>query len=323
MDNPGLVEAVRAFSRFHARTIGMLEARAPGTDVPLPQARILQEIGSADRPASAAELSRDLALDPGYVSRLVAQLETSGLVERTPAPDDRRRLELTMTDAGSAVFAAMDRTAAQELGAMLARLGETQQRSLVEAMRRIEALLSPAAAPPVVLRDPAPGDLGVVIQQQARLYAREYGFDVSFEGFLAGIMADFVKGYDPAGERAFVADRAGAVVGAVFVVREDVTTAKLRMLHVEPDARGLGVGKRLVAAAVGFAREAGYRRMGLWTNDILLAARRIYEAAGFTLDEEERHHSFGQDLVGQFWSLDLTEAPAPPAVAAGRAPDAA
>ena len=302
------VETVRRFNRFHTRLVGALNEGLLESDFSLPQARILYEIDKAQpgQSVSAAALGRFLSLDPGYLSRLIAGLEKQGLLLRTPAPDNARRLLLSLTPKGQAAAAGLDAASAAEVTGLMEKLSDSEQHQLVGAMQKMLRLLdSGGDAATFVLRDPEPGDLGWVVHRQTVLYHREYGFDWTFEAMIAGIVAEFARTFDPQSERCWIADRDGEVAGSVFVVREDAATAKLRMLYVEPSARGLGLGRRLVDECIRFARARGYRRMVLWTNDVLHAARRIYQATGFELVDEEPHRSFGQDLVGQTWSRTL------------------
>jgi DNA-binding MarR family transcriptional regulator/GNAT superfamily N-acetyltransferase len=302
------VDAIRQFNRFHTRLVGALGEHLLSSAYSLPQVRVLYEIAQAPRgaPCSAQELARRLQLDSGYLSRLIAGLEAEGLVARAPAADHARRLQLQLTDKGRAEFAKLDAAAAAEVAALIAPLSERAQQELVGAMQRIRRLLGDAASDGlVVLRDPQPGDLGWVLHRQARLYAEEYGWDGTFEGLVADILGQFVRNFDAARERCWLAEREGEIVGSVFVIREDDSTARLRLLYVEPSARGHGIGRRLVDECLRFAAARGYRRMVLWTNDVLVSARRIYEATGFRLVGEEAHHSFGHDLVGQTWERAL------------------
>ena len=303
------IVAVRQFNRFHTRLVGALGDRVLHSDYSLPQLRLLYEMAHApaQAPASAAQLGRDLGMDPGYLSRLTSSLEERGLVQREAAPDHGKRLALHLTDEGRRVFAELEAASSAEVAKLLHGLSEAEQCRLVGAMTQVRRLLGDAQAPArtFILRDPRPGDLGIVIQKQAELYADEYGWDWTFEGLLAEIVGQYVKTFDPTRERCWIAESEGEVVGSVFVVKQDEHTAKLRMLYVDARARGLGLGRKLVDECLQFARAKGYRRMVLWTNDILVSARRIYQAAGFELIEEEKHHSFGQDLVGQVWARDL------------------
>jgi len=233
----------------------------------------------------------------------------AGLIVREPSPHDARQSLIALTSEGRAAFAAIDARSRNEVAAMLARLAEPDRARLVAAMRSVEDLLASeparARAPDCVLRPHRPGDMGFVIHRQAVLYHQEYGWDESFEALVAEICAGFIKSFEPGRERCWIAEIDGEIVGSVFLVRQSNEVAKLRLLYVEPKARGLGLGQRLVRACIGFAREAGYAQLTLWTNDILHAARQIYVAEGFRLVAEEKHHSFGHDLVGQNWALDL------------------
>jgi DNA-binding MarR family transcriptional regulator/GNAT superfamily N-acetyltransferase len=308
MDLETTTSAVRAFNRFHTRLVGALNEHLLGSGYTLPQARVLFEVGHAPPGAapSARELSEWLRVDTGYLSRLVSGLESDGLIERAPSPHNAKRLQLALTAQGRKVFARLNKASAREIGGLLAPLSESERRELLVAMAQVRRLLGDS--PPersFTLRDPLPGDMGWIVHRQARLYAEEYGWDWTFEGLVAEIAGQFVQRFQPECERCWVAEREGEVVGAVFVVREDAQTAKLRMLYVEPSARGLGLGRRLVDECLQFATARGYRRMVLWTNDVLLAARHIYQGAGFELVEEAPHHSFGKDLVGQVWARDL------------------
>lgn len=300
--------AFREFNRFHTRLVGALNEHLLGSGFTLPQARVLFEVGHAppDAAPSARELGELLRVDTGYLSRLVAGLESDGLIERTPSPHNAKRLQLTLTSHGRKVFATLNNASANEIAGLLKPLPERDRRELVGAMARIRGLLGDMTPDrSFTLRDPEPGDMGWIVHRQARLYAEEYGWDWTFEGLVADIAGQFVRQFQPDSERCWVAEHQGQVVGAVFVVREDEQTAKLRMLYVEPSARGLGLGRRLVDEGLQFATARGYRRMVLWTNDVLVAARHIYQTAGFELVEEAPHHSFGKDLVGQVWARDL------------------
>lgn len=302
------IAAMRQFNRFYTAFVGALDHRQLRSDFSLPELRILYEIaGAADRGGiTAAELARRLAMDPGYLSRLLAGLARQGLIERLPAPGDARRRRLALTAPGRTVFAGLDAAAARDVALRLGHLSAAQQVTLLRAMAQIRHLLGDRESPrTLLLRDPEPGDLGWIIHRQAVLYAEEYGWDATFEALLTEIVAGFVKHFDPACERCWVAEGEAQILGAVFVVRDDATTARLRMLYVEPAARGQGLGRRLVETSIAFARAKGYRQMTLWTNDVLTAARRIYEATGFTLVRSEPHRSFGQELMGQIWQRPL------------------
>ena len=302
------VAAFREFNRFHTRLVGALNERLLASDYTLPQVRVLYEVANAApaNPPSARDLGEALGMDTGYLSRLVNGLVKDGLIARVPSKTNAKRLELTLSERGRDVFAGLNAASAEEAAGLLENLSNTEQRELVGAMGRIRRLLGDAPNDNTfILRDPEPGDLGTITHQNGRLYAKEYGFDWTFEALVAEIVGQFARGFDPTGERCWVAERDGAVVGSVFVVRQDEETAKLRLLYVDESARGLGLGRKLVDETLRFARARGYKRIVLWTNDVLVSARRIYQAAGFELLEEERHHSFGKDLVGEVWGRDL------------------
>jgi len=301
----GRIEAIRRFNRFHTRLVGALNEDLLASDLPLVQVRLLYDLAHSED-LSAADLSAALSLNPGYLSRMLAQLEALGLIERSPDPAHAKRLRINLTAKGRDVVAELENKSRAEILGLIGGLGQPEQQELVACMARIEALLG-ATAPPaeIVLRDPRPGDLGTVVARQAELYACEYGWDLSFEGLVAGIVADFIRDFDPEMEMARIAEREGEVVGSVFVVKAEAGAAKLRLLYVDARVRGQGLGKRLVHEAISFARSKGYRDLVLWTNAGLDAARAIYVAAGFQLVSDEPHHSFGHDLVGQYWSLKL------------------
>jgi DNA-binding MarR family transcriptional regulator/GNAT superfamily N-acetyltransferase len=305
-DREAQIAAVRAFNRFYTRQIGLLEEGLYRSEFSLTEVRVLYELAHRDG-LTASELVRYLNLDPGYLSRLLKKFEARGLVTRAPSEADARQSVLALTPAGRDAFAPLNRASHDEIAAMLGHLGADEREALVKAMQTVRRLLGGAPGPrvPYILRPPRPGDLGWVVHRQAVLYATEYGWDGTFEALVAEIAAAFVKNFDPKRERCWIAEREGEIVGSVFVVRQSDEVAKLRLLYVEPSARGLGIGRRLVEECIGFARSRGYRTLTLWTNDILVSARRIYEAAGFRLVGEERHHSFGKDLVGQNWELAL------------------
>ena len=300
------VAAVRRFNRFYTREIGVLREGLLDRSFPLTEARVLYELAQRDG-LTAAKLAKSLGLDPGYLSRILRSFGKRGLLKRARSAADGRESLLALTKAGRAAFAPLNARSEAEIGAMLERLAPGDQRRLVGAMETVESLLGarPAAAEPYLLRGHQPGDIGWVIHRQAVLYAEEYGFDERFEALVAEIAARFINRFDPARERCWLAERDGVVVGSVFLVKQSARVAKLRLLYVEPSARGLGIGRRLVQECIRFARLKGYRTLTLWTNDILAAARRIYQAEGFKLIAEERHHSFGRDLVGQNWERAL------------------
>lgn len=300
------IRTVRAFNRFYTRRIGVLDEGLSGSPFPLTEARVLYEL--AHRPSTTAtQLGRDLGIDAGYLSRILRAFEARGLLQRARSRRDGRQSELTLTAAGRTAFAPLDTRSQDDVRAMLEPLAGSDQERLVEAMRTIEQILDPGRArrPGYVLRPAQPGDMGAVVQLHGALYAQEYGWDERFEALVAGIVARFVERFDGKRERCWIAEVDGEVVGSVFLVRHSATVAQLRLLIVHPRARGLGIGERLVAECVRFARRAGYRRVRLWTNSVLLAARHIYEKAGFRLVRKERHRSFGHDLIGETWELRL------------------
>ncbi len=303
---PEAVDAVRRFNRFYTRRIGVLDEHLLKSPFSLAEARLLYELAHRDGP-SAAELAHDLGLDSGYLSRTLRNFEKAGLIARVADADDGRRSRIALTAAGRAAQAPLEEQSNEAIAAMLAPLGPHDRTRLVTALARVEGLLSdaPQDKPALVLRRQQPGDIGWIIHRQGRLYAEEYGWDETYEALVAEILAAFVKNFDPRRERAWIAEMDGEIVGSVFLVRQDDAVAKLRLLYVEPAARGLGLGRRLVDEVVAFARGKGYRTLTLWTNDILASARRIYEAAGFRLVSQGRHRSFGKDLVGQTWELTL------------------
>jgi DNA-binding MarR family transcriptional regulator/GNAT superfamily N-acetyltransferase len=300
------VDAVRRFNRFYTRRIGALRSGLLGMPYSLAEARVLYELAHRDGP-TAAELARDLALDAGYLSRLLRGFERNGLIARARSDADGRRSHLALTGKGRRTFAALNARSSDEVAALLGDLPDPEQRRLVSALETAETVLGarPALRTPYLLRTHQPGDLGWLVSRHGALYAQEYGWDETFEALVAEIAARFIRNFDPKRERCWIAERDGRNVGSVLLVRKSETVAQLRVLIVEPDARGLGIGRRLVSECERFARRAGYRKIVLWTNDILNAARHLYEEAGYRLVKEEPHHSFGHDLVGQYWELRL------------------
>ena len=300
------ISTVRRFNRFYTKQIGLLGEGYLETPFSLTEARVLYELAHRERP-SATELARELALDAGYLSRILRGFERRRLLSRTRSKADGRQSHLSLTARGRAAFAPLDVRSRADIGGRLARLGPGEQRRLVDAMQAIEALLggAPAAKAPYVLRPHQPGDMGWVVHRHGALYAQEYGFDERFEALVARVVAKFVDRYDPRRERCWVAEKDGEIVGSVFLVRRSRSVAQLRLLLVEPKARGLGIGERLVAECIRFARQAGYRKITLWTNSVLRVARRVYQTAGFRRVHREKHRSFGRDLVGETWELSL------------------
>jgi DNA-binding MarR family transcriptional regulator/GNAT superfamily N-acetyltransferase len=298
---------IRAFNRFYTRLVGALDEQLLGSGFSLPEARLLYELSTRGE-TTAAVLAAELALDPGYLSRLVRTLTDRGLVARTQSPNDGRETVLALTAEGRAAFAPLEEKSNAAVGALLAPLSEAVRRDVVAATAAITRAFAPAGQIPpraLTLRRHQPGDIGWVTHRQGKLYAEEYGWDETYEALVAEILAAFVKNFDARRERAWIAEIDGAIAGSVFLVKQSDEIAKLRLLYVEPDARGLGLGKRLVEECIAFARGTGYRTLTLWTNDVLTAARHIYETAGFRLVSQGRHKSFGKDLVGQTWELAL------------------
>lgn len=305
------VAAVRRFNRLYTRKIGALDEGHLHSAFSLTEVRVLYELAHRPNP-TAAEIGRELALDAGYLSRMLRGFEGQGMMERVASPADARQQLLRLTDRGRETFAGLNARAADDVAALLATLGDAGRRRLIDALGAAEALLGAGIEPepPYILRPPQSGDYGWVVQRHGVLYSREYGWDVRFEALVAEVMAGYVRGFDPAWERGWIAERGGQNVGCVFVMRKSETVAQLRLLLVEPTARGLGLGRRLVRECTAFAREKGYRTIVLWTNSVLDAARHIYQAEGYRLTSEETHNHFGTDLVGQYWELDLAEDPA-------------
>jgi DNA-binding MarR family transcriptional regulator/GNAT superfamily N-acetyltransferase len=301
------VDAVRSFNRFYTRRIGVLRPRVYGSPWSLTEVRVLYELAHASAAPTASELQRALDLDAGYLSRIVRGFEAKGYVRRKRSSEDARRLHLALTAAGRRAFRPLERASQAQIGALLAPLAPDAQQRLVDGMATIETLLgdAPARSAALRLRPHRPGDIGWVIERHGALYAREYGWGARFEALVAEIAAKFLRSFDPARERCWIAERDGRNVGSVFLVRRSRTTAQLRLLLVEPSARGLGIGRALIEECIAFARGAGYRRIMLWTNAGLDAARHLYEQAGFRLVREEPHRSFGKDLVGQTFDLTL------------------
>jgi len=330
------IDEIRSFNRFYTREIGLLDEHLPASDLSLAEARVLYELAQ-QAGQTAAEIGRRLTMDKAHLSRILSRFRTRGYVSSRPDTAHRKRLILSLTDAGRETFTQLDAGTRTQIEAMLTPLGQDKQHRLFSAMREIRTVLSGAETvhphPPsplegeghekikpspsmgeggvgvnagVKLRSLKVGDLGWITHRQAVLYNQEYGWDWRYEGLVSGIMARFAAEFDPACEDAWVVEHDGRIAGSIFLMKgDDPATAKLRLLYVEPSARGLGIGSTLVAACIARARALGYTRLSLWTNDLLVSARKIYQAAGFTLVAEERHHSFGHDLVGQTWELAL------------------
>jgi DNA-binding MarR family transcriptional regulator/GNAT superfamily N-acetyltransferase len=308
---PAVTASVRAFNRFYTRKIGILDEGLLKTRFSLAEARVLYELAHREQP-TATELAADLGLDSGYLSRILGRLKSLGYVSRRPSHLDGRQSLLTLTAKGRSEFVKLDERQNREVDEMLAPLSTAERARLTESMETIERLLNPVesgavrAHEPFILRPPRVGDMGIVVSRQALLYEKEYGWDERFEALVAKIAGQFVDEFEPARERCWIAERAGEVVGAVFLVKSpDPDVAKLRMLYVESKVRGMGIGNRLVEECVRFARERGYKKITLWTQSILLGARRIYERNGFKLVAATGNRPFGFDLVSETWDLDL------------------
>lgn len=300
------ISQVRAFTRFYTQRIGVLQEGLLKSSFSLTETRVLYELCYRDGP-TATELARDLGLDPGYLSRILRSFEDRGLLAKTQSKSDGRRSHLALTRQGRKAFAPLDRRSREEVGEMIGRLSLPEQEKLVDALKTATQLLggAPEPAAPFLLRPHRPGDMGWVVHRHGTLYADEYGWDERFEALVAEIVSKFITGFDRKRECCWIAERDGEIVGSVFVVAASKEVAKLRLLLVEPSARGLGLGRRLVEECLRFARKAGYKTMTLWTNDVLVEARRIYERAGFRLVKSARHRSFGHDLVGESWERAL------------------
>jgi DNA-binding MarR family transcriptional regulator len=303
---PEHIAAVRRFNRFFTRQIGVLREGLLHSPYSLTEARIIFELANRSN-MTASGLCRELGLDAGYLSRILNKLARQNLIERTPSEDDARRRLICLTGEGEKAFSLLDSRSRDEVSEMLGELGESERARLIEAMHTIEGILDRGFkySGPFYLRNHEAGDMGWVIHQHGLLYSQEYGWDESFEALVAQICADFIKSYDSRKERCWIAEMQGEPVGSIFCVKATDEVAKLRLLLVVPKARELGLGTRLVEECIRFARRSGYGKLTLWTNDILTAARKIYVRKGFKLVEEEPHHSFGHDLVGQNWDLML------------------
>ena len=300
------VEVVRGFNRFYTNAIGVLREGHLDSPFSLTEVRVLYELAHREG-ATAAELAAELRLDAGYLSRMLQGFQRRGLIDRRPSESDGRRSLLSLTAKGRKTFAPLDARAREEIRALLTPLSAADRGRLLESMTTIQRLLgSPLKEEgPYLLRNHQPGDMGWVVHQHGVLYAREHGWDETFEALVARIVADFLECFDPKAERCWIAEKGGEIVGSVFLVRKSKTVGQLRLLLVDPRARGLGLGSRLIDECERFARQVGYRKIMLWTNSALKDARRLYEKAGYRLVKEEPHHSFGHDLVGQTWELAL------------------
>lgn len=300
--------AVRGFNRFYTRQIGVLRKTFLDSPYSLGEARVLYELASG-RASTASQIGRALDLDAGYLSRVLRNFEKRGLIARTAAVGDARQSVLTLTARGRNTYAPLERRSQRDTGAMLGRLKPAEQARLIAAMTTIEELLGGAKPAPTtpgyILRAPRPGDFGWVVKRNAELYAQEYRWKEPFEGVCAQIVADFVNTFDRKRERCWIAEIDGERVGCIFLAKDAAKVARIRLLLVEPKARGLGLGARLVDECIGFARRAGYRKITLWTHSVLSAARHIYEKAGFKLMRTERHKSWGPPVVSEHWDLQL------------------
>jgi DNA-binding MarR family transcriptional regulator/GNAT superfamily N-acetyltransferase len=305
-DGKARVEAIRRFNRFYTRKIGVLQEGFLGSAFSLTQGRVLYEIAHREKPTAAA-VGAELGLDAGYLSRVLRGFKKDGLIRTERSEADGRETLLSLTARGKKAIAKLDQRSNEDVTARLRGVAEADQLRLVGAMNEIESVLAPRAAEsePYILRPHQPGDMGWVVSRQGLLYVEEYGWDEQYEALAAKIAANFIEKFDARRERCWIAERKGEIVGAVFLVKHSKTVAKLRLLHVESSARGLGIGKRLVDECVQFARRVGYKKITLWTQSILLAARAIYKQAGFRCVARKRHHSFGKDLVAETWELRL------------------
>jgi DNA-binding MarR family transcriptional regulator/GNAT superfamily N-acetyltransferase len=307
MTDLAAADRVRRFNRFYTRRMGLLNAGLLQSPFSLAEVRVLYEIAHQERP-TAKSIAGTLQLDPGYLSRLLRGLRQRGLLTARAQAHDRRERRLALTARGRKAFGTLNSRATDEIAAMLQGLSPSQQHDLLRSIGTIEALLDEehaAATPVIALRDPEPGDLGWVVQRHGELYAEEYDWNAEFERLVAGIVGEFASAPADSGNRCWIATVDGERAGCIFLVPSSPDVARLRLLLVEPWARGLGLGTRLVEECIAAARAGGYRTLTLWTNDVLTAARRIYERAGFQLVKSERHHSFGKSLTGQNWALSL------------------
>jgi len=302
------INAIRHFNRFITRQVGALREGLLHSSYSLTEARILFEIANNDD-ITAADLTKELGLDAGYLSRILNRLEERGLVYKERSLKDGRQRMLKLTSDGKNAFSLLNSRSYNEIAELLSELSETEQQQLVGAMKTIEQLLSKNKglkfSAPYFLRQHEPGDMGWVVHKHGILYSREYGWDERFEALVSKIVSDFINNYNPKRERCWIAEMNGEVVGSVFVVEENKDVARLRLLLVDPKARGIGLGTQLVEECIRFARRVGYKKLVLWTNSVLKEARRIYQKKGFKLVAEEKHHSFGQNLIGETWELVL------------------
>ncbi|MBE9191681.1 MarR family transcriptional regulator [Gloeocapsopsis crepidinum LEGE 06123] len=300
------IEAVRRFNRFYTQQIGVLHEGILKSPFSLTEARVIYELAHCEKP-TATEIANKLDLDAGYLSRILREFKKRGLIDKQPSETDGRQTILCLTEQGQNSFTMLNACSYDEIGAILDKLSTVDQSRLIKAMQVIEELLGTRSEQkvPYILRLHQPGDLGWIVHRHSVLYAEEYGWNEQFEALVASIVAEFVQNYNPKRERCWIAERDGEIVGSVCLVKQSDEVAKLRLLFVEPKARGLGIGTRLVNECMRFARQAGYSKVTLWTNNVLLAARHIYEVVGFRLVYEEEHNSFGHHLIGEVWELEL------------------
>ena len=299
-------DSVRHFNRFYTKQIGVLQESLLNSGYSLSEVRVLYELAHSKQP-TAKELGRDLGLDAGYLSRILANFEKQKLLERKSSESDGRQILIRLTKRGQSEVAKLESDSRDQIDVMLKDISQNDQKKLLDAMKTIESILGDVAKPvePYILRTHQLGDMGWIVHRHGILYGQEYGWNSEFEALVAKIVAKFITNFDADRERCWIAEKDSEIIGSVFLVKQSRTVAKLRLLLVEPSARGLGVGNRLVSECINYARLVGYKKITLWTNDILHGARRIYERAGFHLVDEEKHHSFGHDLVAQTWELDL------------------
>jgi Transcriptional regulators len=315
MDATETIEAIRAFNRFYTNRLGLLAKGYLETPYTLTEGRILYELGSRRR-VSSTQLNRDLGLDPAYLSRILKKFREAGLLATEPDPTDGRSRILFLTAEGTEIYETLGDRSRRQIAGDLQDVDEVDQARLVDALAIVHAILDPSSTgetEPVILRPHRIGDMGWLVEAQATAYAREYGLNEKFEGLIAEVAGRFIANFNPQRERSWIAERGGTRVGSVLVADGGGNIAKLRLLYLDPRARGLGIGRKLVNECVRFATAAGYGKLSLWTNDMLTAAIRIYETAGFKLVSEERHSMFGPECVGQTWELDLAEAGPKPA----------
>jgi DNA-binding MarR family transcriptional regulator/N-acetylglutamate synthase-like GNAT family acetyltransferase len=300
-----IIAEVRRFNRLYTRQLGLLDRHLLDSPFTLTEARVLYELAQRES-TIATRIAVDLGLDLGYLSRILKTFERRRYIKRERASADTRQYHISLTALGRERFLPLDRSARAQIASLIAPLPTARRRELIDSMRAVEGLLTKRAQPKSYqLRGLRPGDIGWITHRQAILYQQEYGWDISYEALVAEILAGFVKAFDPKSESAWIAEQDQKIVGSVLLVRASSNIAKLRLLYVEPSARGMGIGRRLVDECIAFARAQGYETLTLWTNSVLLSARRIYEAAGFRLTKQEPHRSFGKDLIGQTWDLDL------------------